>query len=236
MENSNIFERIQSISDSKGFKSINDFALNGLNYSSSEKINRLKKTGKKPSYDILEDITNKFEDVDANWLLTGRGDMFREKSKLQLISGKRKTSDAIILDQEIPLYDLEATAGLQELFDTGKPQKVLDTIKIPNLPRCDGAITISGDSMYPLLKSGDMVLYKQASVESIFYGEMYLLSVKIDHWEEYVTVKYIQKSEMGDGYIKLVSQNQYHQPKDIKIDQISALALIKASIRINTML
>ena len=149
----------------------------------------------------------------------------------------RRTMDSIHEIQEVPLYDLEATAGLQELFSGGKSAvQILDTIKIPHLPKCDGAISITGDSMYPLLKSGDMVLYKEIPLDSIFYGEMYLLSYKINDWEEYVTVKYVQKSDLGDEYLKLVSQNQHHQPKDVLKAHITAIAIIKASIRINTMM
>ena len=68
--------------------------------------------------------------------------------------------------------------------------------------------------MYPLLKSGDIVLYKQLrDINDIFWGDMYLLSIDIDG-EEYVTVKYIQKSDRA-GYVKLVSQNQHHADKDL---------------------
>ncbi|HAO05562.1 MAG TPA: peptidase S24, partial [Chryseobacterium sp.] len=35
--------------------------------------------------------------------------------------------------------------------------------------------------------------------------------------------------------VKLVSQNPYHQPKDFKIKDITAIALVKASVRFNTM-
>lgn len=162
-----------------------------------------------------------------------------EESSYNIISlpSNRKTKDAVYPIQEIPLYDLEATAGLKELFSGGKSAtQVLDTIKIPHLPKCDGAISITGDSMYPLLKSGDMVLYKEVPLDSIFYGEMYLLAYQIDDWEEYITVKYVQKSELGDDYLKLVSQNQHHQPKDVLKAHITAIAIIKASIRINTMM
>lgn len=153
------------------------------------------------------------------------------------LPSNRKTKDAVYPIQEIPLYDLEAVAGLKELFSGGKSvTQILDTIRIPHLPKCDGAISITGDSMYPLLKSGDMVLYKEIPLDSIFYGEMYLLAYQIDEWEEYITVKYVQKSELGDDYLKLVSQNQHHQPKDVKKAQITAIAIIKASIRINTMM
>lgn len=186
---------------------------------------------------MSEENTAKFlayyKDVNPEWLLTGNGPML--KIDIKNLEVNRKTNDKIIDSQLVPLYNLEATAGLKELFCSKEPNLVLDTIKIPNLPKCDGAITVTGDSMYPLLKSGDTVLYKQVDVDNIFFGEMYLLSVQIDEWEEYVTVKYVQKSENGSDFVKLVSYNPNHQPKDISIKKISAIALIKASIRFNTM-
>lgn len=182
-------------------------------------------------------ILHHYPELNSEWLLTGNGPMVKEDNANIIIMNKeRKTIDSVHVNQEIPLYDLEAVAGLRELFNSGTPQRVLDTIKIPNLPKCDGAISVTGDSMYPLLKSGDIILYKETEFENIFFGEMYLLSVKLNEWEEYITVKYVQKSEQGQEFVKLVSQNSHHQPKDIHISKISALALIKASIRINTMM
>ncbi|MFC4477295.1 S24 family peptidase [Flavobacterium chungangensis] len=182
-------------------------------------------------------ILHYYPDLNSEWLLTGNGPMIKEENtSVVVMNSDRKTVDSLHANQEIPLYDLEAVAGLRELFSSGEPQRILDTIKIPNLPKCDGAISVTGDSMYPLLKSGDIILYKETEFENIFFGEMYLLSVKLNDWEEYITVKYVQKSEQGQEYVKLVSQNSHHQPKDIHISKISALALIKASIRINTMM
>ncbi|WP_241775628.1 S24 family peptidase [Flavobacterium sp. Root420] len=182
-------------------------------------------------------ILHHYPEINSEWLLTGNGAMLKENNdNIIIMNNDRKTIDSVQVSQEIPLYDLEAVAGLRELFSSGKPQRVLDTIKIPNLPKCDGAISVTGDSMYPLLKSGDIILYKETEFDNIFFGEMYLLSVKLNDWEEYITVKYVQKSEKGPEFVKLVSQNSHHQPKDIHISKISALALIKASIRINTMM
>src|SRR5690606_23441679 len=119
-------------------------------------------------------------------------------------------SDNELKDQEIPLYNIEAAAGLVSLFQSNGDNKPIDTLKIPNLPKCDGAVFVTGDSMYPLLKSGDIVVYKQINDFSsdIFWGEMYLISVEVAG-EEYISVKYVQKSDLGERYIKLVSQNQH---------------------------
>jgi len=187
----------------------------------------LKKEGGLPS-NYLTTICSEFPNISAEWLLTGRGDI---ETPIQDYS---KASDKRVEDQEIPLYEHEAAAGLTKLFSNS--ENILDFIRVPNLPKCDGAVHISGDSMYPLLKSGDIVMYKQVHdiINGIFWGEMYLLSLIIDG-EDYTMVKYIQKSERGDDHVKLVSQNQYHAPKDVPLKSIRALALIKASIRINSM-
>jgi phage repressor protein C with HTH and peptisase S24 domain len=135
--------------------------------------------------------------------------------------------------QSVPLYSIEGTAGIVPIFQNESVVKPISHIHIPNLPKCDGAIYVVGDSMYPLLKSGDIILYKQLSdVRDVFWGDMYLLSIDIDG-EEYITVKYVQKSE-HEGYVKLVSQNQHHADKEVAIERIRAIALIKASVRMHT--
>lgn len=171
--------------------------------------------------------------INAEWLLTGEGDMIKSEDTTEVYALR---TDTKVADQLIPLYNIEAAAGLVELFQNHGKTNIIDTIKIPNLPKCDGAVFVTGDSMYPLLKSGDIVAYKEIQdfENDIFWGEMYLISVEVAG-EEWISVKYIQKSEKGDKYVKLVSQNQNHQPKDVKLSKVRALALVKASIRINSM-
>ena len=143
-----------------------------------------------------------------------------------------------ILVQELNVNPDWLDSGEGEMFNaepdlTAYMHRTDNFIHIPNLPKCDGAIYIVGDSMYPLLKSGDIVLYKQLKdIGDIFWGDMYLLSIDIDG-EEYITVKYIQKSER-EGYVKLVSQNPHHADKEVAVARIRALALVKASIRMNS--
>ena len=182
-------------------------------------------------------LVENYPKYNVEWLVTGNGEMLKQDNyNISFVNKARKTKDSVWENQEIPLYNLEAVAGLKELFRNENPQNITDTIKIPNLPKCDGAVKVIGDSMYPLLKSGDIILYKETGVENIFFGEMYLLSIQLNDWEEYITVKYVQKSDRGDEYVKLVSQNGHHQPKDIHLSQITALAMVKASIRMNTMM
>ncbi|WP_347066067.1 S24 family peptidase [Flavobacterium sp. WV_118_3] len=211
---------------------------------SQPRINRLfsidSRSNKYPlvSFEITQAIINKFVDVSADWIMTGKGEMLKSKRGEQIENASvfKLKSDRTIKNQAIPLYNIEASAGIVTLFSDSSEAKPVDYIQIPNLPKCDGAIYVTGDSMYPLLKSGDIIMYKQVHNirENIFFGEMYLISFNVEG-DEMVTVKYVQKSDRGDDFIKLVSQNKYHHDKDIQIANISAMALVKASIRINSM-
>ncbi|MBB4807429.1 transcriptional regulator with XRE-family HTH domain [Chryseobacterium defluvii] len=235
-ENTNISSRLQKMLDYLGLNAA-EFAKK-LDYNRPQTIYDILNGKAKPSFDFFHKLENsEYSDVfEYKWVIGGKGEMLKQDLVITPMNINRKTKDAVIDTQEVPLYDFTAVAGLRELFDSGAPQKTLQTIKIPNLPKCDGAVPMTGDSMYPLLKSGDLILYKEINVSDIFYGEMYLLSIILSgQFKEYVTVKYIQKSDLGDDYIKLVSQNHHHQPKDFKVSDVSAIALIKASVRYNTM-
>ncbi len=168
--------------------------------------------------------------VNPDWIDTGKGRMFNAEPNYTPYTHR---TDRSLPLQSVPLYSIEGTAGLVPLFAEESTAKPINFIHIPNLPKCDGAIYVVGDSMYPLLKSGDIILYKQLNdVRDVFWGDMYLLSIDIDG-EEYITVKYVQKSE-HEGFIKLVSQNQHHADKEVEMSRIRAIALIKASIRMHT--
>lgn len=210
-------------------------------YSETGFSNGFLDSGSSLGVDKLRRILDIYRDFNAEWLITGVGSPVKSRvsdlttAREPIASYELKTDHSIGM-QSIPLYNIEASAGLVELFRHHNDEKAVDTISIPNLPKCDGAVYVTGDSMYPLLKSGDIVMYKEIHniVDGLFWGEMYLVSVDLDG-EEYISVKYIQKSEKGEAYIKLVSQNSHHQPKDVKLKTVRALALIKASIRINSM-
>ncbi|MBA9073314.1 phage repressor protein C with HTH and peptisase S24 domain [Flavobacterium gossypii] len=219
-------------------KGISFYAFENSIGASRGSISKAVKEGKSIGSQVLENILSIYKDLNPAWLLTGQGNIFLDNEEIlnnkQIETYKLKT-DSYVENQQIPLYDIEAIAGLVPLFQDSKSQDPIDHISIPHLPKCDGAVYVTGDSMYPLLKSGDIVLYKEIHdvANEIFWGEMYLLGIDMSG-EEYVTVKYIQKSE-NPGCVRLVSQNKHHQDKDVELSKIKALALVKASIRINAM-
>lgn len=246
---SNIVERIRYIIDNKSL-SVRAFemsigASNGL-------IGRAISKNTDINAVWLSKIVEAYPEINSEWLLSGRGgiynDIVKEDDYIDIVLQSKMVENKYNIDrsflskidrsvelQRVPLYELEATAGLAGLFLNEEDQRPVSYLSIPDLPRCDGAIYVKGDSMYPLLKSGDIVVYKQLNeVGNIVWGEMYLVSFSLDG-DEYTAVKFINKIEDNKEYIKLVSQNQHHASKDIPMSSIRALAIIKASVRFNTM-
>ncbi|WP_166919858.1 hypothetical protein [Flavobacterium poyangense] len=124
----NFYSRLAQLSEHKGFKSINKFALDGLNYSSSEKLNRLKKENTNPSVDILLDISNKFEDVSIEWLLTGKGAMLRvdnTSTKLLQCDCNEKISE---LEDRIKFYKEKIEFVERKLEECEDEKKRIKTI------------------------------------------------------------------------------------------------------------
>ena len=197
----------------------------------------------------LAAMLTKSYNIDANWLLTGRGSMLNSEEVTLMnnkdapkkedfpeitILHKPKITERKIHQQAIKLYDVAAAANLRTLFDN-KDQNILGEIMIPDIPKCDGAVYVNGDSMYPLLKSGDIIAYKEIyNLDYLIFGEMYLVSFDMDG-DDYLAVKYINRSDV-ENYVKLVSYNPHHDPMDIPVKSINTLGLVKFSIRKNTMI
>lgn len=231
-----ILPRIESIANNEG---ITIGALERKIGASKGVLSRAIANGTDIQSKWIQAIVENYPLYSAEWLLSGKGEMIRgEVTQLGTPSIQSQFSlrtDHPVELQRVPLYELDASAGLVALFTDQSRRDPLCHIQIPNLPPCDGAVYVRGDSMYPLLKSGDIVLYKEIpnGSQGILWGEMYLLSFTIDG-ESYISIKYIQKAD-DDRFVRLVSHNPHHSPKDIPADSIQALALVKASIRFNTM-
>lgn len=192
---------------------------------------------KRVSVDVVVRFLAEFPEVSPDWLLTGEGDMLKKSvnaipraRNIITIQG-REGSEKLYPLSCFKLYDMNVSAGFSRLFSDDGGQSAIGTISIPNMPKCDGAVRIVGDSMYPLLKSGDIIAFRKISnIESILYGDMYILQLEQDS-DISVVVKYVKKSEKGEEYLNLVSYNKEYDPMDVRKDSITGLAKVIISIR-----
>lgn len=205
-------------------------------------ISDLKSGRKKVTIDNIRSMKKAYPELNFNWMVLEEGGMLvQDDPNVSLVANTQTQSEFILRTdsrtsiQRIPLYDHIGAASLIRVFEGH--HNIIDYITIPNLPKSDGAIYISGDSMYPLLKSGDIAIYKRLYdiPGGILFGETYILSVRIDD-DLTTVVKYVQKSDKGSDWIKLVSQNSHHAALDFHLSDIVAMGLVKASVRINGMI
>jgi transcriptional regulator with XRE-family HTH domain len=176
-------------------------------------------------------ILSKEYGVRAEWLDTGRGPM------LDPLTREAKVFSAALSaphSQSVPLYDIRAAGGLEQLFADRHRFQPADWIHIPGLPRADGAVRVAGEGMSPLLNNGDIVIYRQINeIEGdIFWGAMYLLSLDVAG-ERYAMVRYVRRSEKL-GFVLLAGHDPHHTDKEVELNRVHALALVMASIRINS--
>jgi phage repressor protein C with HTH and peptisase S24 domain len=171
----------------------------------------------KPDIDKLSQIKQSFDEVNADWLLTGNEPML--KSELGKVIKHNKGT---------PLIPLDAMAG----FGTGSMQVMdYDTKRyiVPEFDELnvDFMIRVKGSSMYPKYNSGDIVACKKLPLDTFFqWNQVYVLDTS-----QGAMIKRIHKSKK-EGFLLLVSDNEKYKPFNIPIDDIYSLSIVIGVIRL----
>lgn len=219
-------KRLMKLIDNKGFKNPNEFGK-ALGYSNSEKIFRLLRDDKnKPSYEVLQDISNKFGDVNTRWLLTGEGEMLNEMHLENKAHSKQNNLEVTVKPESIeitpierthiiseegveliPIVDINAAAGdgyiNPSYFD---PSEVMHFPKRLLQPGFHLTIRVKGESMAPSIKDGDYAVIRRVEKSdwiNIMDKRVYLI-VDTDGG---LRIKRIKNRLKKQGFIILTSDN-----------------------------
>ena len=178
----------------------------------------------------IAEILSIFPEISAEWLLTGNGEML----KTEFTPGKLDTSSRKL----IPFYDIETEAGTMQVSNMDVSDHPDELIDAGDWFRdADSAMRVHGDSMFPLYKSGSIVVMKEVRDKSlIIYGQDYVLITS-----EYRAIKRIQKSDKV-GYWLACSVNEdtwekgelagrlIHEPFDVCIDSVYKLFRVLGNV------
>jgi len=135
--------------------------------------------------------------------------------------------------------------GLKKVYDSkGKESKELSEVRVLKnvLDIITDYVKRLNDVNSGVMSIQEVVDYLNCKDDNLLFtdfthtyiGDMYLIQFEVDG-DEYLTVKYINKSDT-DGFVRLVSYNNHYGEKDVAINSIRALAIVKVSIRMNTMI
>jgi len=207
------------IADIKGIKNIPELAVH-LGYDSAEKLYRLKRSSEaKPSVDILNDFTNKFEDLNIRWLLNGRGEPFEKiapkiapiiapnDKNLPIKQGNVPAVVAIdraTKEEAVTLVPVKAAAGYLNGYADPEFIEKLPTIDIPGLSgQTHRAFEVRGQSM-PTQHSGSIAIGRWVeSLDQIKDRRVYILLTKFDG----IVLKRVLNRLNTDGKLILMSDN-----------------------------
>jgi plasmid maintenance system antidote protein VapI len=67
--------------------------------------------GNKPSFDLISKLMSSFDNINGDWLLTGRGNMFLEEKESKIVAEPTVTYDKTALDM---IRELSAENALQK--------------------------------------------------------------------------------------------------------------------------
>lgn len=191
------WERLEKVIQYFGLN-VNSFARE-LGIKRAERLYQIKKGNYAISKNLAAIIVERFPEISDVWLLTGDGNMTR-------IGGE------IV---KIPLYNI----SLDELKADTESLPIADYLSIPLLSSSDFAFVNQGDAMSPEAEHGSVVFVKQVDMESVVYGDIYLvLSERMN------IVRFIRG--LDDNSWRLVAKNNTDYD-DITLDKSTVTAVYK---------
>lgn len=169
--------------------------------------------GTKPSIDNLN-ILSDYLEVSAEWLLTGKEGGIDSNIKVDREFNSK--------NRVIKYYpSVNGSMGGLEFLDN--PNETSVDMIVPGFSECKFAINAYGDSMFPVIKSGQVVLLMEWQENFIEWGRIYLIVTKTG----YRTIKYLKPSKENDSFSCESENKENNPPFDIKKEDILKLFLVK---------
>ena len=169
-------------------------------------------------YDLL---FAKCENISAEWLITGKGSMFRNADSTPVA---RATN---IPNVGIPLIPLSAMAGALTSAQTILEYEC-DRYVVPAFKGADFLIQVKGSSMYPKYSSGDIVACQRVTMDKLFFqwNKVYVIDT-----DQGALIKRIKPGHDKD-HVLIVSDNEKYDPFELPCSSIYAVALVIGVIRL----
>lgn len=164
--------------------------------------------------DKLAAIAKSYPELNIDWLMTGNGEMTR----LAAFSASPPSQNIIKF-----FKDVDASMSQVELENPSEYDT--EDIVLPQFKDCKYAITAFGDSMTPLIHSGEIILLADWQEKFIAYNQIYLVITK----SGYRTIKRLRQGN-DDAHVLCVSENKDYEPFAVELADISRLYLVKGWI------
>lgn len=222
-----IKERIIQFANYKGV-TIQAFELNvGLSNGTVSKM------GNGTRRSTLDKISNCYPDLNSVWLLTGVGTMLLSEERSDKTISIQQTEIKESTRKGALIYDIDATCGLSGRDIEFADERVVGSIDAPEINPDSKIIFATGDSMLPLIASGDRIVIRRIESWDYFnYGQVYLIITN-----EYRFIKRVRRHPKDDeNLILLRSENSEFDDIDLPRKEIIHLFIVENILSIKNIL
>ena len=169
-----------------------------------------------PSYDKLGKIFTAYPQLNADWLLTGKGEMYVDDDPKPDIS----------YTDGIPYYDVDFECGFDELADAGAPNPQY-LIRMPGYEKATLWCNATGRSMDPEISNGDIIALQLIEDPSFLpFGAVYAIITT----NGMRTIKRLGHSDRPGCY-RLIPTNPEYDAQDIPVSIIYRVYRVLGSMK-----
>ncbi|HWR12461.1 MAG TPA: helix-turn-helix domain-containing protein [Rectinemataceae bacterium] len=130
-------------------------------------ISDIERGVKEPSRSLFEKLIEKYN-VNINWLLG------KEEQMISIGESSKPNSDQPKTDKGVPFYDIDVAAHIAEMFESDVAPSFF--VDFEPFNDCTAYLPSYGDSMFPLIQSGDILAVKKlTNPDVILWGEAHLI-------------------------------------------------------------
>jgi phage repressor protein C with HTH and peptisase S24 domain len=178
-------------------------------------------------------IHTKYPELNIEWLVTGNGEMIKNAEREQKTIEISESAISETKRKGALIYDIDATCGLSGRDIEFTDEKVIGSIDAPEINSDSKIIFATGDSMLPLIASGDRgVIRKIESWDYFNYGQVYLIITN-----EYRLIKRVRRHPKdADNLILLRSENPDYDDIDLPKREIIHLFIVENILSIKNIL
>jgi SOS-response transcriptional repressor LexA len=186
---------------------------------SASYISDIKNKYSKPSLEVLERLANRYH-IDIEWLLTGNGDMIRERESM-VSNGRRM--------RELPVLG-EVPCGLAVSSFTEEHPR--ETVLVGNISQSREAfiLTARGESMLPRIEPGDKLVCQQSELHEVRDGDIVVVSFNTSIGLAETNCKVIRFYDRATRVV-LMPLNAEYEAQEFPIRDIHRVYKVKQVIR-----
>ncbi len=178
----------------------------------------------------MEDLLKSFPELNRTWLLTGEGEMLVDESGSQ----DRELEQPIDPSKGVRYYpNIPITAShIENMPNPSYDDLQYEVMSIRGFEGCV-AFPAVGDSMYPRISNGDIVMFKEWKESYISNGDIYLIVTRNgDRTLKYLTLTSIDEDGVKHFLCKSANPDQNRfAPFEILGDDIVSLFVVYGCIK-----